>query len=64
MKTDLNVCHIYRDDDGDSPWNKQRPLNTISTEELNSLHSYSLNVSKSDMVDSRRPPKTFHKKDI
>ena len=62
MKTDLNVCHIYRDGDDDNSWNKQRPLNTVSTEERNSLHFYSFHVSKIDMKDFRRPPKTLRPK--
>ena len=62
MKTDLNVCHIYRDGDDDNSWNKQRPLNTVSTDERNSLHFYSFHVSKIDMKDFRRPPKTLRPK--
>ena len=35
-KTDLKLCD--RDDAGESPWKKQRTLNTIPAEKMNSLH--------------------------
>ena len=35
-KTDLKLCD--RDGAGENPWKKQRPLNTIPAEKMNSLH--------------------------
>ena len=38
MQTDQIVYDIdHRDDDGEDPWNKQQPLNTIHANELNIL---------------------------